>query len=74
MSRFYTNVTIRGDRVLYRGYEDGKRVEGGVDYRPLFSFPQTNPQSIILFTVTLWSLSNPDLCPTVGILLSGTKA
>ncbi len=30
MSRFYTNVTIRGDRVLYRGYEDGERVEGGI--------------------------------------------
>ena len=44
MSRFYTNVTIRGDRVLYRGYEDGERVEGGVDYRPTL-FVSTNKSS-----------------------------
>ena len=34
MSRFYTNVSVRGDNVLYRGYENGKRVEGRIDYRP----------------------------------------
>jgi DNA polymerase elongation subunit (family B) len=44
MSRFYTNVTIRGDRVLYRGYEDGERVEGGIDYRPTL-FVSTNKSS-----------------------------
>jgi DNA polymerase elongation subunit (family B) len=44
MSRFYTNVTIRGDKVLYRGYEDGKRVEGGIDYRPTL-FVSTNKSS-----------------------------
>ena len=44
MSRFYTNVTIRGDRVLYRGYENGERVEGGVDYRPTL-FVSTNKSS-----------------------------
>ena len=44
MSRFYTNVTIRGDKVLYRGYEDGERVEGGIDYRPTL-FVSTNKSS-----------------------------
>ena len=34
MSRFYTNVNTRGDNILYRGYENGKRVEGRIDYRP----------------------------------------
>ena len=34
MSRFYTNVSVRGDNILYRGYEDGKRVTGRIDYRP----------------------------------------
>ena len=34
MSRFYTNVSTRGDKILYRGYENGKRVEGRIDYRP----------------------------------------
>jgi DNA polymerase elongation subunit (family B) len=34
MSRFYTNVNIRGEKILYRGYENGKRVEGGIDYHP----------------------------------------
>ena len=44
MSRFYTNVSIRGDNILYRGYEDGKRVEGRVDYRPTL-FVSTNKSS-----------------------------
>ncbi len=44
MSRFYTNVSIRGDNILYRGYEDGKRVEGRIDYRPTL-FVSTNKSS-----------------------------
>ena len=34
MTRLYTNVSTRGDKILYRGYENGKRVEGRIDYRP----------------------------------------
>ncbi len=44
MSRFYTNVNIRGEKILYRGYENGKRVEGGIDYHPTL-FVSTNKTS-----------------------------
>jgi DNA polymerase elongation subunit (family B) len=44
MSRFYTNVSVRGDNILYRGYEDGKRVEGRIDYHPTL-FVSTNKSS-----------------------------
>ncbi len=44
MSRFYTSVATRGDKILYRGYEDGKRVEGRIDYRPTL-FVSTNKSS-----------------------------
>jgi DNA polymerase elongation subunit (family B) len=44
MSRFYTSVTTRGDNILYRGYENGKRVEGRIDYRPTL-FVSTNKSS-----------------------------
>jgi DNA polymerase elongation subunit (family B) len=44
MSRFYTSVTTRGDNILYRGYENGKRVEGKIDYRPTL-FVSTNKSS-----------------------------
>ena len=44
MSRFYTNVNTRGDNILYRGYENGKRVEGRIDYRPTL-FVSTNKSS-----------------------------
>ena len=27
MSRFYTNVQLAGNTILYRGYEDGQRVQ-----------------------------------------------
>jgi len=44
MSRFYTNVNIRGEKILYRGYENGKRVEGGIDYHPTL-FVSSNKSS-----------------------------
>ena len=44
MSRFYTNVSVRGDNILYRGYENGKRVEGRIDYHPTL-FISTNKSS-----------------------------
>ena len=31
---FYTNVAVRGDNILYRGYKDGKRVQHKVPYQP----------------------------------------
>tara|TARA_R100001460_G_scaffold796_4_gene3539 strand:- start:4892 stop:7369 length:2478 start_codon:yes stop_codon:yes gene_type:complete len=37
-------VTTRGDNILYRGYENGKRVEGKIDYRPTL-FVSTNKSS-----------------------------
>ena len=74
MSRFYTNVTIRGDKVLYRGYEDGERVEGGIDYRPTL-FVSTNKSSKY-HTIHGHSVESfqPDLCPIVETSLSDTKA
>lgn len=31
---FYTNVSLRGNKVLYRGYKKGKRVHESVEYNP----------------------------------------
>lgn len=32
--KFYTNVTIRGNKILLRGFEDGHRVQRDVEYSP----------------------------------------
>jgi DNA polymerase elongation subunit (family B) len=34
MSDFYTNVSILGNNILYRGYENGKRVQYKCEYSP----------------------------------------
>ena len=36
---FYTSVFARGDKVYYRGYKDGRRVEEVVNYKPYLFFP-----------------------------------
>ena len=34
MSRFYTNVQLAGNTILYRGYEDGQRVQSRAHFSP----------------------------------------
>ena len=34
MSSFYTNIQLAGDTILYRGYENGQRVEYRANYSP----------------------------------------
>ena len=36
---FYTNVSLRGNKVLYRGYRKGERVQESVDYNPTLFVP-----------------------------------
>lgn len=36
---FYTNVSLKGNRVLYRGYKKGKRVQESVEYNPTLFVP-----------------------------------
>jgi len=39
MNKFYTNVSVSGNKILYRGYEDGKRKQFRVDYSPTLFVP-----------------------------------
>ena len=34
MNKFYTNVQVMGNNILYRGVEDGKRVKWKIPYKP----------------------------------------
>ena len=40
---FYTNVSLRGNKVLYRGFRKGERVQESVDYNPTLFVPSTEP-------------------------------
>ena len=42
MNTFYTNVQTSGDNILYRGYENGKRVEQRIAFRPTLYVPSKN--------------------------------
>ena len=39
MSRFYTNVTLSRGDILLRGYEDGKRIQHKIPYKPYMFVP-----------------------------------
>ena len=39
MSNFYTNVMIRGNDILYRGVENGRRVKKKIPYNPVLFVP-----------------------------------
>jgi len=41
MSEFYTNVFTRGNKIYYRGYKDGRRVNETVDYKPYLFIKST---------------------------------
>jgi DNA polymerase elongation subunit (family B) len=42
MSKFYTDVHTRFDKIYVRGYEDGKRVEFVQNYKPYLFLPEEN--------------------------------
>lgn len=42
MNTFYTNVQNSGDNILYRGYENGNRVERRVAFQPTLYVPSKN--------------------------------
>ena len=41
---FYSNVALTGDNILFRGYENGKRVQKSIPYRPTL-FLETEEES-----------------------------
>ncbi len=43
MNDFYTNVSVLGNNILYRGVRDGKRVRGKIEYRPTLYVPSKKP-------------------------------
>jgi DNA polymerase elongation subunit (family B) len=42
---FYTNIQVIGDHILHRGYENGRRVNKKVKYRPTLFVESTNTNS-----------------------------
>jgi len=42
--KFYTNVSVKGNDILLRGYENGRRVQSKVAYQP-FCFESTHKQN-----------------------------
>jgi hypothetical protein len=44
MSKYYTNVAIHGNHILFRGVNNGKRIKSKVKYSPTL-FLQSNKQS-----------------------------
>lgn len=40
---FYTNVSVYGSRILYRGIENGRRVRNKIDYHPTLYVPSNKP-------------------------------
>lgn len=42
---FYTHVSVKGSRILYRGYEDGKRVQRSEVYTPTLFIPSRDPKA-----------------------------
>jgi DNA polymerase elongation subunit (family B) len=43
MKSFYTNISVRGSKILYRGVSDGKRVSHKIDYNPTLFLSSKNP-------------------------------
>ena len=40
---FYTNVNRMGNDILVRGYKNGKRIKGRVEYKPTLFIPTKEP-------------------------------
>ena len=45
MSKFYTYVAIRGNRILYRGYDGSKRIHRAEPFYPTVFVPAVNKQT-----------------------------
>jgi DNA polymerase elongation subunit (family B) len=41
MHNFYTNVSVQGGKILYRGFENGRRVQKRLDYSPTLFVPSS---------------------------------
>jgi len=40
--KIYTNISVRGDNILYRGYENGRRTHKKISFRPTLYVPSKN--------------------------------
>ena len=45
MSKFYTHVAVRGSKILYRGYENGKRIKRAEVFNPVLFVPSRKPKT-----------------------------
>jgi len=45
MNSFYTSVVLRGDKILLRGYEDGRKVKEKIDFSPTLFLPSKKQTS-----------------------------
>lgn len=45
MSKFYTHVAVRGSKILYRGYENGKRVKRAEVFNPVLFVPSRKQET-----------------------------
>ena len=43
--KFYTDISVSGNDILVRGYEDGRRIEEAVKYKPFIFIPSNKPSS-----------------------------
>ena len=44
MGRFYTNVQLAGNTILYRGYEDGQPVQSRAHFSPTLFVPSNKKE------------------------------
>ena len=50
MSKFYTNIQLAGDTVLYRGYEDGQPVQFRTQFSPTLYVTSNPPEKMKTLT------------------------
>ena len=50
MSKFYTNIQLAGDTILYRGYEDGKPVQFRTHFSPTLYVTSNRPEKMKTLT------------------------
>ena len=50
MSKFYTNIQLAGDTVLYRGYEDGQPVQFRTQFNPTLYVTSNRPEKMKTLT------------------------
>jgi len=50
MSSFYTNVQLAGNTILYRGYEDGKKVQSRTHFSPTLFVTSNKPEKFTTLT------------------------